>query len=48
MADATVVEIYENGLDGELIRPNGKTISNLAYIVMEFVPGGSLLEFTKK
>ena len=36
--------MYEHGDDGQVIKPSGRSITNLVFIVMEFVQGGLLFD----
>ena len=37
--------MYEYGDQGKVVKPSGRVIDNLVYIVMEFVQGGLLFDF---
>merc|ERR1719498_558630 len=40
-----VVGMLEYGDSGEVVKPSGRVISNLVYIIMEYVTGGLLFDF---
>lgn len=41
---AGIINMYEYGDAGKVIKPSGRVIDNLVYIVMEFVQGGLLFD----
>ena len=41
---AGVVAMHGYGDSGEVLKPSGRRITNLVYIMMEFVPGGLLFD----
>lgn len=36
----TIVNILGYGSDGKVVKPSGRVISNLVYIILEYVSGG--------
>ena len=44
MNHTNVVSMLGYGDSGEVIKPSGRHISNLVYIMMEYVPGGLLFD----
>jgi len=41
---AGIINMYEYGDAGQVVKPSGRVIDNLVYIVMEFVQGGLLFD----
>ena len=41
---AGIIKMYEYGDAGQVVKPSGRVIENLVYIVMEFVQGGLLFD----
>lgn len=41
---AGIINMYEYGDAGQVVKPSGRVIENLVYIVMEFVQGGLLFD----
>ena len=39
-----IIQMYEYGDAGQVVKPSGRIIENLVYIVMEFVQGGLLFD----
>lgn len=39
-----IVRMLDFGDAGEVLKPSGRTITNLVYIMMEFVQGGLLFD----
>jgi serine/threonine protein kinase len=39
-----IIQMYEYGDAGQVVKPSGRVIENLVYIVMEFVQGGLLFD----
>ena len=39
-----IINMYEYGDSGKVVKPSGRVIDNLVYIVMEFVQGGLLFD----
>lgn len=37
------IKIFDNGQDGVLVRPNGRIIKGLSYVIMEVATEGTLL-----
>jgi len=37
--------MYEFGDVGTVVKPSGRIINNLVYIVMEYIPGGLLFDY---
>ena len=44
MQHAGIISMYEYGDAGQVVKPSGRVIENLVYIVMEFVQGGLLFD----
>lgn len=44
MQHAGIIGMYEYGDAGQVVKPSGRVIENLVYIVMEFVQGGLLFD----
>lgn len=41
---AGIIQMYEYGDAGQVVKPSGRIIDNLVFIVMEFVQGGLLFD----
>lgn len=44
MRHENIVHMSGFGDSGEVVKPSGRQISNLVYIMMEYVPGGLLFD----
>lgn len=40
-----IVKLIDHGTDGRVVKPSGRVLENLVYIVMEYVTGESLFDF---
>jgi len=40
MNHKNIVRLIDYGTDGEIIKPSGRVIQNIVYIMMEYVSGG--------
>jgi len=43
-----VIRLIDFGDVGEVVKPSGRVIKNLVYIIMEYVAGGLLFDFVEK
>lgn len=43
-----VIRLISYGDDGQVLKPSGRIIERLVYLIMEFVPGGLLFDFCSK
>ena len=39
-----IVKLHQSGEDGKLIKSNGKIYEKLTYIIMDYIPEGSLYD----
>lgn len=37
-----IVKLIETGFDGNVLKPSGASVENLVYLILEYVPSGTL------